>query len=42
MRSKQSIRTLTEEHDTVEDVSRDADEEDEGIEIADQDGLYGW
>ena len=28
------IRTLTAEHDTVEDVSRDADAEDEGIHIA--------
>ena len=28
------IRTLAEEHDTVEDVSRDADAEEEGIEVA--------
>ena len=32
------IRTLTAEHDTVEDVSRDADAEDEGIEVA-EDGV---
>ena len=35
------IRTLTEEHDTVEDVSRDADAEDEGIQIAKTEVLYG-
>ena len=34
-------RTLTEEDDTVEDVSRDADAEDEGIEVADDDVLRG-
>ena len=34
------IRTLTEEHDTVEDVSRNADAEDEGIKVADEDVLY--
>ena len=35
------IRTLTAEHDTVEDVSRDADAEDEGIQIAAAEVLYG-
>ena len=32
---------MTEEHDTVEDVSRDADAEEDGIEVADEDVLYG-
>ena len=31
---------MTEEHDTVEDVSRDADEEDDGVEVADEDVSY--
>ena len=35
------IRTLTAEHDTVEDVSRDADAEDDGIQIAKDEVLYG-
>ena len=35
------IRTLTAEHDTVEDVSRDADAEDEGIQIAAAEVLNG-
>ena len=34
-------RTLTEEHDTGEDVSRDADAEEEGIQIAAAEVLYG-
>ena len=34
------IRTLTAEHDTVEDVSRDADAEDEGIAVAEDEILY--
>ena len=28
-------------HNTVEDVSRDADEEDDGVEVADEDVVYG-
>ena len=32
---------MTEEHDTVEDVSRDADEEDDGVEIAEEDVVHG-
>ena len=28
---------MTEEDDTVEDVSRDADEEDDGVDVADED-----
>ena len=32
---------MTKEHDTVEDVGRDADAEDEGIEVADEDIVYG-
>ena len=35
------VRTLTEEHNTAEDVSRDADAEDEGIEVAEHGILYG-
>ena len=35
------IRTLTAEHDTVEDVSRDADAEDEGIQIAAEEAHQG-
>ena len=35
------IRTLTAEHDTVEDVSRDADAEDEGIQIAAEEAYEG-
>ena len=33
-------RTLTEEHDTTEDVGRNADTEDKGIDVADEDVLY--
>ena len=32
---------MTEEDDTVEDVSRDADAKDDGVEVADEDVLYG-
>ena len=32
---------MTEEDDTVEDVSRDADEEDDGVEIAEEDVVHG-
>ena len=32
---------MTEEHNTVEDVSRDADEEDDGVEVANKDVAYG-
>ena len=32
---------MTEEDDTVEDVSRDADDEDDGVEVADEDVVYG-
>ena len=32
---------MTEEDDTVEDVGRDADAEDDGVEVADEDVLYG-
>ena len=32
---------MTAEDDTVEDVGRDADEEDDGVEVADEDVLYG-
>ena len=32
---------MTEEDDTVDDVSRDADEEDDGVEVADEDVGYG-
>ena len=32
---------MTEEHNTVEDVSRDADEENDGVEVADEDVVYG-
>ena len=32
---------MTEEHNTVEDVSRDADAEDDGVEVAAEDVLYG-
>ena len=32
---------MTEEHDRVENVSRDADEEDDGVEVADEDVVYG-
>ena len=35
------IRTLAKKDDTVEDVSRDADAEEEGIEVAKEDVLYG-
>ena len=38
---KTGIRTLTEEDDTVEDISRDADAEDDGVEVANKDVLYG-
>ena len=40
-RQKTNIRTLSEEHDTVEDVSRHADAEEDGIEVAENDILYG-
>ena len=32
---------MTEEDDTVEDVSRDADDEDDGVDVADEDVVYG-
>ena len=32
---------MTEEHDTVEGVNRDADEEDDGIEVAEEAVVYG-
>ena len=32
---------MTEEYNTVEDVSRDADKEDDGVEVADEDVVYG-
>ena len=32
---------MTEEDDTVEDVSRDADEEDDGVEVAEEAVVYG-
>ena len=32
---------MTEEHNTVEDVSRDADEENDGVEVADEDVVHG-
>ena len=32
---------MAEEDDTVEDVSRDADAKDDGVEVADEDVLYG-
>ena len=32
---------MTEEHNTVEDVSRDADEEDDGVEVAEEDVAHG-
>ena len=32
---------MAEKHDTVEDVSRDADAEDDGVEVAAEDVLYG-
>ena len=35
------ILTLAKEDDTVEDVSRDADAEDDGIEVAEKCVLYG-
>ena len=34
------LRTLTKEHNTAENVRRDADAEDEGIEVAGEDALY--
>ena len=33
--------TLTEEHDTVDDVSRNTNEEDEGVDVAIDDIVYG-
>ena len=35
------IRTLAKEDDTVDDVSRDSDAEEEGIEVAKEGVLYG-
>ena len=32
---------MTEEHDTVDDISRDASAEEKGVEVADQDVRYG-
>ena len=34
IKQKASITTLTEEYHTVDDVSRDADEEDDGVVVA--------
>ena len=36
-----TVRTLTVEHDTVEDVSRDAEAEDERVDITNEDVLNG-
>ena len=38
---KTGIRTLTEEDDTAEDVGRHAEDEDEGVEIAEEDVVHG-
>ena len=32
---------MTEEHNTVENVSRNTNEEDDGVEVADEDFVYG-
>ena len=41
MKTNGRTRTLTEEDDTAEDVGRHANDEDEGIEIADEDIVHG-
>ena len=38
---KTGIRTLTEEDDTADDVSRDADAKADGVEVAGEDVLHG-
>ena len=40
MAKQKKIRTLTEEHDTAEDIGRHTDEEDEGIDVAIDDVVY--
>ena len=41
MKISKNPRTLTEEDDTAEDVGRNADDQDQGVEIAEEDIVQG-